>query len=139
MTPEELMKPRYKVIADYPDNKNKIGDIIPMKHAGTAAACDLVCGWYDRFPSIYKRLEWWEERSPEDMPEYIKVMSKGMLCNAVVGGVYKVHKHFSSSYGEPNKKGTQIFGDDYLSYSRTVPATETEYNEYLKQKEANNG
>lgn len=72
MTKEELLRPRYKIIADYPDNKNKVGDIITIQTAKTKGAEELVCGWYEKYPAIFERLPWWKGRKVEDMPPFLK-------------------------------------------------------------------
>jgi hypothetical protein len=83
---DELLKPRYKVIADYPDNKNKVGDIITLQTAQTKAAHELVCGWYDKYPAIFQPLEWWQEREPDEMPEYLKDTRDGEIVKAIQYG-----------------------------------------------------
>lgn len=130
ITPEELMMPRYKVMADYPDNKNKVGDIIEVLHAGTKEAAELVCRWYDKFPVIYKRLEWWEERKPEEMPEYVKwdydpktddINTKGL--------VEKVIKWAQDGYG------VVINESMIIATCHWLPATCEEYEQYNKRKD----
>lgn len=88
MSTEELLKPRYKVIADYPTYtgesrkySHKKGDVIvfdtldevylwkEQESDGTQCSKDH----FDKYPAIFKKLEWWEERADEDMPEYVKV------------------------------------------------------------------
>lgn len=74
MTPTELMKPRYKVIADWPDNsKHKIGNII---NAGNVEWPENYCEWLDNFPHLFKKLEWWEERNENELPAWIKCNSR---------------------------------------------------------------
>jgi len=76
MTPKELLKPRRKVITDYPGNRNKVGDIIVIEHAGTPEAAKLVCAWYDKYPHIFQPLLWWQDRKPEDFTEYVSQTGK---------------------------------------------------------------
>ena len=78
LSKEELLIPRYKMIADFPwssrDNHN-VGDIFTddgkspvMNQENTPIrAID-----WQRFPHLFKELQWWEERKIEDLPEYIK-------------------------------------------------------------------
>lgn len=81
MTPTELLKPRYEVIADYPGQLYQIGDIIDtyetaMCYAiGNTPHCEPE--WSEKvclsdYPKIFRRLAWWEHLNPEDMPEYVK-------------------------------------------------------------------
>lgn len=83
---KELLKPRYKVIADYPGNDIPIGYIITDVDYYTRRNVD-----FDKWPHIFKKLEWWEDRKPEEMPEYLKVKStKGIFkVSDLVSGVYK--------------------------------------------------
>lgn len=145
MTPEYLLKPRYKVIADYPRNPFSIGDIL-MQDFDTIGHVwireDQIAdktsdrSWADdleKYPALFKKLEWWEERKPEDLPEYVKENKDG-------GYFAKVKKHFSDSKGEPNKYGCQLelYTDwNFFSYSNWLPTTESEYNEYINSKPAN--
>lgn len=122
MTKKELLKPRYKVIADYPDGIWEVGDII---HDGFK-------GWQGiapDYPHLFKPLQWWEERELKDMPEYLtyQFMPDSPLK------VKKVDNHFTNSAGNPNRFGFMA-QDDFHSYSKTTPATEQEYNDYIKLK-----
>jgi len=79
---EELMKPRYKVSEEgYPDMIFYSGQILTLSHIDdltkqpfwkSPKRNDWYEPFFNRFPSIFKRLEWWEERRLEEMPEYIK-------------------------------------------------------------------
>lgn len=80
MTTEELLKPRRKVIAPWPGMERdgiKVGDIIidPDRPNECCRYLDGSAAFtfdWDKYPHLFKRLEWWEERKPEDMPEYVK-------------------------------------------------------------------
>jgi hypothetical protein len=84
MTVEELLIPRFKVIADYPtmdrNGNYMVGDILTdngktavLKQNGDAV---FVCEW-KKYPHLFKKLEWWEERNIEDMPKYILGQNRG--------------------------------------------------------------
>lgn len=82
MTKEELLKPRYKVIADYPGSPYKIGDILfymksysTVSYLPTTTYCDKFIR-IENYPHIFRKLEWWEEREEQDMPEYVKYVPK---------------------------------------------------------------
>lgn len=68
MTVEALLKPRYKVIADYPNSIYSIGEII---ECDAEEDCTL-----HKWPAIFKKLHWSEDRKPEDMPQFIKSKDK---------------------------------------------------------------
>lgn len=66
---QKLLKPRYKVIASYPSSKYEVGSTI--ENIG-----ENYCMFLNEYPHLFRKLEWWEERRPEDMPEYVKLLSK---------------------------------------------------------------
>jgi hypothetical protein len=72
MTPDELMKPRYKVIADWPNMPDsvKVGDIV---NHNAVFRDNSLCS---SFPHLFKKLEWWHERREEDLPKYIGVKNE---------------------------------------------------------------
>lgn len=68
MERDELMKPRYKVIAEWPGQEEiQVGEILH----GIAKEIGPIVFRLDAFPHLFRKLEWWEERKPEDMPEYV--------------------------------------------------------------------
>lgn len=64
MTREELMKPRFSVIADYPGLSYNVGDIIEVLTNDNYGIIDMV-----EYPHLFKKLKWWESRRIEDMPK----------------------------------------------------------------------
>lgn len=144
MTTEELLKPRIKVAADYPDCPYAVGSIIEIEEDQEGDQYLAVSGFIvyfpEKYPHLFKKLEWWEERKLEEMPEYVKITSTPMLVERfiAIGQIVKIHKHFSTSWGDYSKSGCQVFGDDFMSYSKCLPATQTEYEQYINQKR-NNG
>jgi hypothetical protein len=130
MTPEELMKPRYKVIADYPSNEFEVGQVIEFdtKQKWFTGELDWVSkttktkyGYsqfsikkIDNFPVVVKKLDWWEEREIEDMPEYVKDKLK------VVKTLYREIGGRLLCYDKDQ--------DDFpYKYTHIQPATEQEY------------
>jgi hypothetical protein len=97
MTPEELLKPRYKVIAPYPDMPFSVGQVLLLQkhkegweytwaeHDGFHSMTDLEMS---EFPHLFKEMEWWEEREEKDMPEYVKINADE--CSFIRGTVLKV-------------------------------------------------
>lgn len=70
MSLADLMKPRWKVIADYPGNQRYVGEIIdglpnPLDEQELERQMAL-------YPHLFKKLEWWEERKPEELPQYFR-------------------------------------------------------------------
>jgi|ERR1044072_619177 hypothetical protein len=129
----DLLKPRYKVIADYPGNAYKLGDIITFVEDGCS---ELIANYsavngdrtrlmvakkeFDKYPHLFKKLEWWEDRSDEDMPEYYKHKDFGWVAESV--GIYDTTICFRGR-------------NDVIEWhvQNLLPATEAEYLEYIKK------
>lgn len=74
MTIEELLKPRYKVINEYPFSLHKLGIIYECPYY--YMNIDKGKAWIDfhkQFPAIFQELKWWQEREIEDLPKYLKI------------------------------------------------------------------
>lgn len=143
MTPEELMKPRYKVVADYFFSPFEIGDIIAVDEANsvhlTTVQYHNVVGeeakfekryrtqTLNKYPHLFKAMYWWEDRKSEDMPKYVKrqrfsgytevLRVLDPSCN------YRVFGH------EPNTIEHRFVYPDASGY---LPATESEYLQYVE-------
>lgn len=75
MSTEKLIKPRWKVIASFPDSEYKVGDIEDRdwsKYVNGEDESDGVLWRISDFPHLFKHLEWWEDRKIEEMPKYLK-------------------------------------------------------------------
>lgn len=65
---KHLLKPRYKVINDYPGGIYKVGDLVePHAYYGFD-----IFPYPHKYPHLFKSMDWWEDRGVEDMPQYIK-------------------------------------------------------------------
>ena len=84
MNAKELMKPRYEVIANYPDcDKHKLylGAIVTFEYFNKKTnqwynddgKTKIYDAYYDIYPHLFRKLNWWEHRTAEEMPK--KVMS----------------------------------------------------------------
>lgn len=164
MSPEELLQPRYKVTGPYPFSPYKVGEIIatdPPLKTFIAAQTErynlfMPIKRMEDMPNLFQRLEWWQERKLEDMPEFVKVTREdcvkdtGLYCKVYKWSVFdekfpSVVGHFGAELEgykplylartELNFPG-QVYGR--LNAFNLQPATEADYNEYVKQKEANN-
>lgn len=124
----ELLRPRYKVIADYPGNDYGVYEIIPLsEYMGLYALIQddgKFVEWesfYREFPHLFQKLEWWEDREEKDMPEYVK----WNYNNAPeFGNVEKVEK-WSPFIDTMTAKVPSQVNDIRASYF--VPATKEEY------------
>jgi len=79
MTKEQLLKPRWKVIADYPGALHNVGDIIQAYENGAAYLVEGDSYSMNDFPALFKRLKWHEDRELSDMPEYVKDIDNGKI------------------------------------------------------------
>lgn len=118
----ELLKPRFKVIADFPDSDYKVWNIEDRdwtKYVNGEDETDGVLWRISDFPHLFKKLEWWEERSQEEMPKYIKSIH-GKICDEVLQYDFK-------NFGVYIKSFNSISAD----IRNFIPATEQEYTQYL--------
>ena len=81
MNAKELMQPRYKIIADAPLLKNKVGETIVCNEPHGRIALNFFFSGVaeiapDTYPHIFKKLKWFEERKKEEMP-------KKVICKAI--------------------------------------------------------
>lgn len=58
---------RYIQIGNYPGNKYDIGYI----HTVNEDETDL----FESYPLIYRLMSWWEKRKPEELPQYVRLVS----------------------------------------------------------------
>ncbi len=106
MTTEQLLKPRYKVIADYPNSKFEVEQILMGQYIAYA----------DKYPAIFKPLEWWVEREPSELPEYLQ---RGK-------GFYKVDKYAI-------KHDCVYINEEIEELIYYAPATLSDYTAYINQ------
>ncbi len=115
MTVENLMMPRYKVIADYPgmDDSYEIGEVLKPAYTGIV----------DAYPHLFRKLNWWEERKVEDMPDYVKWDV----------GIYPTWKKIMK-VDKWNSNGSFDHENVTISVINCFPATEQQYNDYINSK-----
>lgn len=146
LSKEELLKPRYKVIARWPDmarDKFFEGQIIQLIQLAGEQACTrignstLYDAWFDGFPHLFKKLEWWEERAESDMPGYISLNPENTTGGPEVFKVLAAKKDESGRLGInhtfPVDENNPF--DDFVDVKYFLPATEEEYNAYNSQKQ----
>jgi hypothetical protein len=129
MTTEQLLAPRYKMIADYPGNSRPIGFIFTMDKKDSE-------GWYTTtgylqemfftmYPHLFRRLEWWQEREISDLPEYIKELSTGKI-----GKVFEWHRIGGTTFFVINPysdlQKAKWFNPDFFA-----PATHKQYLDFI--------
>lgn len=113
----DLMKPRYKVIADYPDGRHKVGNIITPNKSGY---CPYV-GNADQYPHLFKKLEWYEDREETEMPQYVKSI---MTEKVFKTDMWLLDEDGDIYFDSDECRNLSMYPHNYL------PSTETEYNSY---------
>ena len=107
---------RFKVIAPYPgmerNGNYKVGDILTdnKKTAVTKENGDAIFACeFEKYPHLFKRLNWWDGLNLEEMPQYIFYKNE-------VHKIIKWNYEFGTS--ESNK---------WFFYADVYPATEKDY------------
>lgn len=96
MKQKELLKPRYKVVADYPHSPFEIGNILETDDKGEYTVWNHDGKDYitlNDYPEIFKMLKWWEERDLKDMPKHVRYVGNITYTwiepNQVIKGNFK--------------------------------------------------
>lgn len=125
-----LMKPRYKVIADWPGADYLPGDIFTMEPDEDGTMLDKIHFVFEhtckKFPHLFKPLSWWEERKPGEMPEYVK--NNKVVIKILIGR--DISESCSAWMFEKSPDGLR----HRLELSYYQPATQNEYLNYLNKK-----
>lgn len=142
-----LLKPRYKVIADYPKCPFVVGQLLSqdMESVGEIFVdisevneTNKDRNWIGpdqigKYPHLFRELQWWEEREEKDMPMYVTVRGEvykvkewdmGMVTPVEVFINPKIHKGYIDSCTE-----CPLYGD-------ILPATEKQYSEYIQKQKS---
>ena len=81
MKVKELIMPRFEVIAEYPNCEFKKGEtLVRIKNATNdwyhkeiyASTAGILLSDLEKYPHLFKKLNWWENRKEEEMPKYLK-------------------------------------------------------------------
>src|ERR1700733_717010 len=137
MTSEELMKPRYKVIADWPGMPYNVGDILMQDFEDSNIWVIPSLGMRsphlfahpENWPHLFRRLQWWEDMKPGDLPEYVKIVKKDPVIFPLKE--VKIVQNENLVF-IVDSDGDAIWMLDIGSDEPTIePATEQQYNEYL--------
>ena len=130
----DLNQVRVKMIADMPNNPFKVGKIIT----------DLgqIEGYNMReYPHLFKFLEWWEDRTEEELLTVKYLKAKGKLYE---GEVHEVLRYTAKYFGYHSGVRDAFIGDldthsgmgSLRELSYFVPATKEEYLSARKSNEA---
>ena len=122
---KDLTPPRYLVIADYPNSHYEIGQIIELSVPKDASGWDMVTlanneEIMPKYPHLFRLLHWSECLTEETIPQYVKnIQSKK---------IYRVR-----NFHKTDMKAYDINGK-FMNLKLYLPATLSEYNEYIKTK-----
>jgi hypothetical protein len=113
---DELLKPRYEAVSvnenHYPGSFWEVGDIIDPTGKQTQ---------FHLYPHLFKPLQWWEKRSREDLPDYLRLKSDA---------IEKV-----SNWNDDLVHGNTFSGGWFDLRPNTIkPATLEEYTQYINSK-----
>ena len=75
LTTKQLMNPRFKVIAEYPPNVFSVGTVLECPEFDYEFIKEMWVKSYERYPNLYRRMNWWEERTVEQMPKRVLSMA----------------------------------------------------------------
>lgn len=122
----DLLNPRYKVIADYPGCPYSMGDIIEPIGGDNwdCYARPTIKGLTepDKYSANFKKLQWWEERKREEMPEYVKGYDR----------IYKMVNWTHNTCGEYFDEVEQSPNRVMFEMKNIIPATAADYEAYLQ-------
>lgn len=83
----ELLAPRFEVIEKFPNSPYEIGDLLLFSEDKKLNFISRISGNRNRslmlisfdemkkYPHLFKKLEWWEKRTEEEMPKKLKSYS----------------------------------------------------------------
>lgn len=128
MTPEELLTPRFKCIGRYPHSQFIIGEIYTDRMCCEILNPDNIEGCMyvfsgSKYPAIFKPLEWWQERTIEQLKtvKFVKVIEYEGYWR--VGDI--VEAEFSYKDGKPY--GYNLRKTQFHPIYKVVPSTKEEY------------
>lgn len=141
MTTEDLLKPRYKVIADYPNSDLPVDLIVtmyaPSKWIDNNKNYEFTESelWFKRYPHLFKKLEWFEEIDQQNLPARLFIKHNDIIRRFKKFHSSNVIQLFDNKgeieYEESIYEKMDGTGYELYSIQDCQPSTETEYNEYL--------
>lgn len=148
-----LFKQRFKCLQNFPGNQTfKIGEIYSgntwdlFTNEGTSTSGHAIKFSFnpELFPMIFKKLEWWEERTEDELPEFLRYNTRHSISRLhnLDGKVIKPFKYLENKVNVEREQWFQkwfqvyISEEDFtgssgstqsLSISHFLPATEVEF------------
>jgi hypothetical protein len=125
MTPEELVKPRYRVVADYPGSPFSWGEVHEPDFMFTEDYDLKTVEDIDKYPHLFKPMQWYEERIAEEFPLFLKTKAGNSVRK-----VYRV---------DPFTETVVFDGGATRKLKFWLPATREEYEQFLREGERKGG
>jgi hypothetical protein len=128
MSNEELMIPRYIVMVDFPQwsvFSHKKGDILELKgihFVGKGTSKSVNESEIDKYPFIFRKLHWSENRKESDMPEYVKDIYNDRILKVADKGQNRRVWHIENEIEFRFIRGKSF-----------IPATKKEYENQLNK------
>lgn len=120
---------RYFVRDRFPTSCHTVGTILSEKEMNFDMG---------QYPNLYRILQWWEYRTPEEMPTYVEKLSEGDGYH-VKGDFLLVEQWM---YRPPNFNFDKEFcrwiakvGQHYYNAAILLPKTQEQYNKAPKEKQ----
>jgi hypothetical protein len=133
MNKEQLLIPRYKVVSEWPDmlERFSIGYIFEHPYGRQYLTEKSKYDPAD-FPAMFKKLQWWEERTTEEMPNYITIIDENVIVKVEehsngVGFTFKESDYFTNDH--PRRK---------VYSNNTMPSCEEDFLSSLANKKGLN-
>ena len=149
MTNEELLIPRFRVLADYPFSAFPVDAIItlnkkPFHEFNSKKVLLIGLIEFEKYPHLFQKINWWWKRKDEEIPKFLKFVWEGKTD--------EVRQVKEWLYADESEKWKPIekreapheicgflhqsdFTDDCfprVSINGWLPATEEEFNEFIK-------
>ncbi len=136
----ELLKPRYKVIADYPKSEFRIGDILEAfpdpadkwLNLRLQRTHNVEAGMY---PHLFQKLEWWMDRAIDDLMKvkFVKVIKyKGYWREGdIVPAEFDL---IDFAEVKTNPLGYLLKYNHYQPVFELEPATSDQYTSFINSK-----
>jgi hypothetical protein len=135
MSIEELLYPRYQVSMEgYPNMQFKRGEILTLSDATEQG---MPCmhydntgfgkGFFDKFPSIFRPVKWWEYREESEAPSHVKFNRDFIDFRLGQVAIFTNYSHketggpiiwINDKYGIPANSGVLDIAteEEYLNY-----------------------
>lgn len=135
MDKEELLKPRFKVINHWPNMKDfhraQIIECSQVWNPGYFMYVIEDCqgkreyleDFFLQYPHLFEHLDWWHERSDDQLPQYLKFIANKKK-------VVKLVKLYNRDMVDIDDNGKTT---DCLDMELFLPATEEEYIAYSQK------